>query len=642
MFGMVQFVHYLKTNDTGALINFFELYGPNDSYTNWYKESNLMTALTKLSLIRVVLESDNLWDMYKGWYPSADCSPSDFLTRQLSGTCNDRSLPAMGSVGTRFGRNIMPLLLKNRNDSDLLVPNPRLVSRKFLAKPVGKEGKIYEHLNMLVTAWIQFQTHDWFIHDNSLSNEDAFAVPLEADDPLAVNGLNYMYIQRTQNDQTRKPSESNFPNSHLNKATHWWDLDQVYGNEKSISDSLRTFIGGMMKLDSNNAIPLGDNGLPKTAVTNNWWIGLEILHNLFVNEHNSIAIMLSSAHPDWTDQKLYDTARMINAALVAKIHTLEWTPAIISNPALEVAMNANWNGLAKYLIGGSGTLADSTLPALMDKVVFGIVGHAKNLHKNPLNGQDVPFSITEEFVSVYRMHALLPDAMKIYNRTSGTSQVVDMTDLMSSKSNRILTSRGLADLFLSFGMNNPVQLTLNNYAEFLQNLKVRGNSIDPTAVNMIDLGTVDILRDRERAVPLYNAFRQQLKLQMLKNIDELTDDEETKNKLKEVYGEYDTINKIDLLVGILAESRRPYCFGFSETIFNVFALMATRRLEADSFYTINYTPEVYSEEGLNWIKSNTMKDVLLRHVPDLKNTGLDSIENAFFTWPQKFDRYQST
>ena len=56
----------------------------------------------------------------------------------------------MGSVGTRFGRNIMPLLLSNKNAKDLLIPNPRLVSRKLLAKKKGQKSKVYAHLNLFV------------------------------------------------------------------------------------------------------------------------------------------------------------------------------------------------------------------------------------------------------------------------------------------------------------------------------------------------------------------------------------------------------------------------------------------------------------------------------------------------------------
>ena len=45
--------------------------------------------------------------------------------------------------------------------------------------------------------------------------------------------------------------------------------------------------------------------------------------------------------------------------------------------------------------------------------------------------------------------------------------------------------------------------------------------------------------------------------------------------------------------------------------------MASRRLKSDRFFTNDYTPEVYTPEGLDWVESNTMVDVLLRHHPEL-------------------------
>ena len=67
-----------------------------------------------------------------------------------------------------------------------------------------------------------------------------------------------------------------------------------------------------------------------------------MLHTLFALEHNAICDRLRKAYPTWTDRELYDHARLINAALMAKIHTVEWTPGIIAHPTTKLAMNANW------------------------------------------------------------------------------------------------------------------------------------------------------------------------------------------------------------------------------------------------------------------------------------------------------------
>lgn len=56
-----------------------------------------------------------------------------------------------------------------------------------------------------------------------------------------------------------------------------------------------------------------------------------MMRTLFVREHNAICDFLGSLHPEWSDQELFDYARLINAALIAKIHTVEWTPALLAD-----------------------------------------------------------------------------------------------------------------------------------------------------------------------------------------------------------------------------------------------------------------------------------------------------------------------
>jgi len=61
--------------------------------------------------------------------------------------------------------------------------------------------------------------------------------------------------------------------------------------------------------------------------------------------------------------------------------------------------------------------------------------------------------------------------------------------------------------------------------------------------------------------------------------------------------------------------------------------MASRRLKSDRFFTNDYSPDVYTPEGINWVEGNTMVDVLLRHHPEL-GPALDGVENAFAPWNQ--------
>ncbi len=141
----------------------------------------------------------------------------------------------------------------------------------------------------------------------------------------------------------------------------------------------------------------------------------------------------------------------------------------------------------------------------------------------------------------------------------------------------------------------------------------------------VDLGTIDILRDRERGVPRYNDFREKLRKTRITKFEDLTDDPELAEEIRDVYN--DDIDRVDLQVGMLAEPLPPG-FGFSDTAFRIFILMASRRLRSDRFFTNDYSEDVYTPEGIRWVESSDMKDVLLRHYPELA-PALEGVENAF-------------
>jgi hypothetical protein len=84
------------------------------------------------------------------------------------------------------------------------------------------------------------------------------------------------------------------------------------------------------------------------------------------------------------------------------------------------------------------------------------------------------------------------------------------------------------------------------------------------------------------------------------------------------------------MVGMFAEPK-PAGLGFSDTAFRIFVLMAPRRLKSDRFFTTDFTPQVYTQVGLNWIADNDMSTVLLRHFPQLR-PALRGVTNAFAPW----------
>ena len=597
----------------------------DDVWTNWYRKG-LHTGVLTLAAMRESLMENNLYPTYPPGtgvgFADHDATPPPGVThfRTADGTWNRLEDPKEGAAGTRFQRNVPNSSIRPAGDVDLLSPNPRLISRRLLSRDLRNGSPVVQEvpfLNLLAASWIQFQTHDWVNHGENLQTE-LIEIPLDDDDPARRQyRQSTMFVPRSQPDPTRRADGETTPVTFVNEVTHWWDGSQIYGSDQATQDRLRSGVGGRLRIEADGRLPLAPNGVEDTGMVRNWWVGLSMLHTLFVREHNVICDRLHSCYPAWDDDRLFNVARLVNAAVMAKIHSIEWTPAILPNPGLTLGLNANWYGLLTYMFHKRPKRRTRSTFNVANAELGGLVGNHINRHAQP-------YGLAEEFVEVYRLHSLLPEQLKLRrhddDRPIGDVPMVGTRQAAAAK----LTARvAMADLFYSFGNQHPGQLVLHNYPAFMQHLSIPGNPL-------FDMGAVDILRARERGVPRYNEFRRQLGLEPIRSFDDLTDDAATVTAIKEVYGE--NVEHLDLLVGTLAEGHRPTNFGFGETMFQIFILNASRRLQADRFYTDDYREDVYTKEGMQWIDETSLKVVLLRHYPELAATGLANITNAFEPW----------
>ncbi|KAJ3333411.1 hypothetical protein HDU76_008435 [Blyttiomyces sp. JEL0837] len=309
-----------------------------------------------------------------------------------------------------------------------------------------------------------------------------------------------------------------------------------------------------------------------------------------------ICDVLSTAYPSWTDEQIFRKARLVNSAISAKIHTVEWTPALLAEKVLTASLNINWNGFPPIqyppLIGNKGPAVNGT------------------------------YQLPEEFVSIYRMHPLLPDTLPIQpiGATAPVAQV-NLNDAVFSGSGILRKARPMADYLNSFGTNLMGALTLNNHPTALVNLKLPSGSV-------IDMSTIDVVRDRERGVPRYNAYRRILQMPSKVSFSDINPDPVVVSALSSLY---QNVEEVDLLVGSLAESDRPDGFAFSETTFRLFLLVASRRLFGDRLFAEDYGPTVYTPEGIDIINKANFSTVLATSFPELAPT-LKYVANPFLKW----------
>jgi hypothetical protein len=621
-------------------------------------------AVFNLGALRVVLRERNLFNTSTvpvtnpaGLSTRPAFDPRDLTQRNLDGFYNDLSNPDMGSSsdpalddadsmfftksnpGARFGRNIPLDQAFPEPEPALMAPSPRLISTELLARRTFIPAT---SLNFLAAAWIQFETHDWFNHGEPIP-ERVFEVPLADGDPWHEHGCP-MKIRHTRPDPTRdydreradNGGQLRYPPTYANAESHWWDASQIYGSNHETTVRLRTqyrtvdgktvptdqlMPDGKLYLDDDNLL-LDPNNLQSalTGFSGNWWAGLSLLHTLFAREHNAICDQLKLFNPDWDDDRLFHTARMVNSALMAKIHTVEWTPAILAHPALEIGMKANWWGLeTERLHRAIGRISENEAFAGM-----------------PLSGVDhtgADYCLTEEFVSVYRLHPLMRDDLPI--RSASDGHLITTMGMMQGvvgplEQLRIFQSKdwNFADVFYSFGVANPGAITIHNYPAFLRELTRPDGEI-------VDLASIDVMRDRERGVPRYNRFLQFLRKKPIRAFDDLANPLHPglPEELRRIYGQTngrDNVDRIDLMVGLFCEVPPPG-FGFSDTAFRIFILMASRRLKSDRFIAKDFTPGIYTQAGIDWVNDNGLVTILLRHFPEL-GPALYGVQNGFKPW----------
>ena len=556
----------------------------------------------KLYEARNELREKNLHDTEEPPHAKAQTSaPADAVTgRTADGSNNDLSCPFMGKAGTRFGRNT-PLASTFPDTANLMIPSPRAVSLELFTR-TKFEGVPF--LNVLAAAWIQFQVHDWFAHSKG-SWDYTHNVPLAAGDTWHERP---MRVPVTPVDPPKVAGSTRAP-AYINENSHWWDGSQVYGSNAAAQAAIRTGQGGKIKVGSDGRLLIDPvTGLEITGMTDNGWVGMSLMHGLFALEHNAVCDRFKQRNPGWTDERLFQQSRLVVSALIAKIHTVEWSTSILPNRLVSTGLRANWQGL----LGD----AQNFLPGIQDNdLLAGIPGSATEHHA-------APYAMTEEFASVYRMHTLIPDDYTLRSvATNAELGRYELPDMSGQRGRQIIKGFNLADLFYSLGIANPGAIRLHNYPRHLQNL-VKDNG------ERFDLATVDILRDRERGVPRYNAFRRMVHKAPYDTFEEMTDNPQWAQEIRHVYN--NDIEKVDLMVGLMCEPL-PEGMGFSDTAFRIFLLMASRRLKSDRFLSKDYRSEVYTKEGIDWVEENSMITVLKRHFPELA-PALQNKESAFHPW----------
>ncbi len=528
----------------------------------------------------------------------------------IDGTGNNLSNPTWGSAGV----DLLRLAIADYADG---ISSPSLAndsSARAISNLLNSQADPSDSSQDIQTvdqnslsdfgyAFGQFMDHDM---DNTPDGGASLPIAVAAGDPIGPDPLPFT---RSQTDPVTGTSTTN-PAQQVNAVTSYLDLSQVYGSSQAVADALRTFEGGLLKTSPGNMLPYDNTtyftpaqiaalnmendpqAVPESQLfaagdsRANENVELTTLETLFVRNHNLIATELHDAHPDWSDQQLYQEARKLNIAEYQSIVYNEWAPAVLGP-----------NALPKYT--GYDPNVNAGIANEFSTVAFRF-GHSlvsPTIARELNNGQSIG-DLPDQ--------GAIPLAQDFFdsNLLNPAGVVDPLTGLVSTDIGAIL--KGEAD-------GNGQAMDLMAISP-IRNL-LFGNG----AIGGQDLIALDIQRGRDHGIPDYNTLRIDMGLPAVTSFAQITENVQVQHELEAAYP--GGVNTIDAFEGGLAEDHVPG--SDVGPLFQAIMVNQFQRLrDGDRFFYLN--EDLNSSEMKVLQQSNTLADVIEA------NTNITNLQSDVF------------
>ncbi|MEH2513383.1 peroxidase [Nitrobacteraceae bacterium AZCC 1564] len=477
--------------------------------------------------------------------------------RSIDGSNNNDADPEMNQAGTDFAR-VGPANFTDGYYAMTEGPNPREISNIVVAQAdTGDEGPHLMDdngvaLSGMMYAWGQFIDHDLDLQQPSAMID--MSIPVPADDEVLTPG-NIIPMTRVAIDPAT--GVEGHPAAAINTVTGWLDGSQIYGSDAATAASLRTE-DGHMKISAGGNLPIIDTPLGEFFAAGDARAqenpDLTALQVLFVREHNFQVDKLHKQHPEWSGDKLYETAKAITTAEMVNITYSEFLPHLLGTDAIA-----------------------------------------------PYHGYDptVDARITEEFAgAAFRFgHSIVSDEITAISNIGAVTSEQTLAESFFEDT-AIFEATGADGLLrhLAGDVANPLD---SHLVDGLRNLLV-----DPPSG--IDLAAINIQRGHDLGLGTLNQTREALGLAPYTSFDQISSDPQTAAALKQAYG---SVDAVDLWTGGLSEDHAPGAV-IGPTFGKIIADQFTALRDGDRLYFEN---QGFDQQTLDAIKHTTLSDVILRN-----------------------------
>lgn len=532
-----------------------------------------------LSLVFVVIFTQALAHRYAPSDP--ECEPISPI-RAINGQCTSkrdadwtRSFTAQFTYFTHLSTTKSSLSSSHSQPHAWELPSAREVSN-IVCDQTGPHLSARK-VSAFTTFFGQFLDHDLFQTPESVNQA---SIPVPPNDPEFGHLSNLPFFRSVS---TPVPSHWNIFRP-INNAASAADLSQVYGSTTQRSAVLRSFQGGKLVHSAGDLLPLYSDAnaqvapnAPGSRTSLHFTSGdprsnehpvLATLHTLFSREHNRLADEIQQRFPDWSDEQLFEAARMVNIAQYQYIVWNEYFPAMCSFK------------LHKYRHYSKST---NPTPSLLLSTAVLRLGHSM---------------VRETLLSQSSAHAQILE---------------EPLQSVFFKDSNLFTSRGGLDAFL-----RPLFSTVSEEIDvFVVNAMRNGLFSSVSGQHVLDLAAHNIQRGRDHNLPTYNEARHLLGIRKAYSFMDLTGNTDTAERLQKAYG---SVDRVEVWTGILAERKHGGCGSFGILACTVWTLDFTRLRDGDYYYYENrrnwdkyLLKKVRSAKLVVRNKFGGMKDLIARH-----------------------------
>lgn len=433
------------------------------------------------------------------------------LNDLIDGTFSYRDPDAFPSEGIKLLRLVPSAYADGLNTpSGASRPSPRLISTAVCDQ--APETKILNPTQCTDMFWLwgQFVDHDLDLTETGATAFNISVPTGDTDfDPTSTGTVEIPLTRSVYDDTT---GTGIIPREQLNLVTQYLDATNTYGSTTARCQWLRTYKNGKLKsgmgnmLPNNdgtvtNAGPAGKNPFVAGDVRGNENVALLSMHTLLMREHNWWCTKIKEMSPNFTDEQIYQRARIVVEAEVQRITYDEFLPLLLGEDAIP-----------EYTGYDDG----------------------------------VDAQIANEFsTGAYRLgHSLISETLLRLKNDETNVGTLTLKDALFAP--HYYTNDGDIDYILRGFCRQQCQKIDRHLVDSLRNFL-----FGEPGSGGLDLASLNIQRGRDHGLPDYNTMRDGLGLGTKATFADISSDTAVATALSTAYG--GDISKVDMWVGGLCE-----------------------------------------------------------------------------------------